>query len=87
MTNQHLESAAEYTALIERVHGENHPELTRVREITESLQENDDPVRTRELFGELRRVTNDYAIPEDVCETFESTYRSLERADREMTAA
>ena len=37
MTSQDLTTAAEYAPIIERVHGANHPELTRVREITEQL--------------------------------------------------
>ena len=79
MTDQHLTKAAELAPIIERVHGENHSEMTRVREITEALQRSDAAARTK-LFAELRAVTDDYAIPGDVCETFEATYRALAAA-------
>lgn len=80
MTDQNLLIAAEYAPIIERVHGANHPELTRVREITEELQSSD-AARSAELFEELRTVTDNYAIPGDVCETFEATYQALSKAD------
>nr|NLD40662.1 iron-sulfur cluster repair di-iron protein, ric [Actinomycetales bacterium] len=86
MTDQNLARAAELAPLIERVHGENHPELTRVREITLALQEVGNGTRTVELFNELRTVTQDYALPDDACEAFEATYQALERADRQRTA-
>lgn len=85
MTDRHLEKAAEFAPLIESVHGAHHPELTRVREITEELMAA--PTDSRPLFEELRAVTDNYAIPNDVCETFEAVYRSLSRADAAASAA
>lgn len=87
MTNRHIEKAAQLAPIIERVHGEHHPELTRVREITEDLQRSENATAAVPLFQELRSVTEDYAIPEDVCEAFEATYRALQRADKQLTAA
>lgn len=84
MTDRHLEKAAEFAPLIESVHGEHHPELTRVREITEQLM--GAPADPKPLFAELRAVTDNYAIPDDVCETFEAVYRSLSRADAAASA-
>lgn len=72
---------------IERVHGEHHPELTRVREITEELQSLDNTTHTMVFFQELRTVTKNYAIPNDVCDAFETTYHAPERADNHLTAA
>lgn len=85
MSSQDLARAAELAPIIERVHGEHHPELTRVREITLALQEGDEAHNTG-LFEELRAVTQNYAIPDDVCETFEAAYQALERADRHHSA-
>lgn len=87
MTNRHIEKAAKLAPIIERVHGEHHPELTRVREITLELQDSNNATTAVPLFQELRTVTGDYAIPEDVCEAFEATYRALKRADKQLTAA
>ena len=86
MTNWHIEQAAQLAPIGERVHGSHHPELTRVREITEELQHTDETTHTMTLFQELRTVTEDYKIPEDVCEAFEATYHALERADQQLTA-
>ena len=85
MTSETLAPALEYAALIERVHGENHPELTRVRELTEQIGAAGPDTDLRPVFAELRTVTDDYAIPGDVCETFEAVYRSLQQADDELT--
>lgn len=87
MTNRHIEKAAQLAPIVERVHGAHHPELTRVREITEELQRTDNTTSTMTLFQELRTVTENYAIPNDVCEAFEATYHALERADKHLTAA
>jgi len=86
VTDQNLARAAELASLIERVHGANHPELTRVREITLALQQSGNETRTVELFNELRTLTQNYALPDDACEAFEATYQALERADRQHAA-
>ncbi len=77
-----LEIAQLYAPIIERVHGENHPELTRVRELTEQITA--DGADLKAVFAELRTVTNDYAIPGDVCETFVATYKALEDVEAEL---
>ena len=84
MTSQHLTEAAKFAPLIERVHGEHHPELTRVRELTEQLQDADSPETAAELFAELRSVTSNYKVPSDGCEAYQATYHALERADAEQ---
>ena len=86
MTDHNIAEAAKFAHLIERVHGAHHPELTRVREITLAIEASEDPTRRSALFTELRAVTQNYAIPDDVCETFEATYQALERADRSQVA-
>lgn len=87
MINRHIEKAAQLAPIVERVHGGHHPELTRVREITQALHHSDNPANTPALFQELRTVTDNYAIPNDVCEAFEATYHALERADKHQAAA
>lgn len=87
MTNQSLKTAAQLAPLIERVHGAHHPELTRVREITQELQQpSNNATRKSALFTELRSVTDNYAIPNDVCGAFEATYQALAQSDRELPA-
>lgn len=74
MTYRALEQAARLAPMTERVHGENHPEMTQVRQLTEQLQQSSDATRTAALFVQLRGVTNNYAIPGDACEAVEATY-------------
>lgn len=81
MAEGHMATAAPFAPLIERVHGEHHPELTRVRELTEQVQQAPSASRVAALFDELRAVTGNYAVPGDGCEAFEATYRALEHAD------
>ena len=86
MTDQNMAQAAKLAPIIERVHGAHHPELTRVREITLQLHEASKGTSTSELFKELRTVTNNYAIPDDVCSAFEATYQALKSADKQQVA-
>ena len=64
--------------VVVRVHGEHHPELKRVAELYAAIKE--EP--TRELFGELRKVTDSYTVPEDACPTFGKTYEDLKALDQ-----
>lgn len=85
MTNEYLAKAAKLAPIVERVHGQNHPELTRVRELTEQLQ--DTQADTSAVFAQLRDVTHDYTVPGDACEAYQWTYQALERADKAHRAA
>lgn len=87
MTTAALDNALELAPLIERVHGANHPELTRVRELTEQIARTDDAGTRAELFRELRSVTNDYAVPSDGCEAFQGTYAALREADVQLAGS
>ena len=37
-----------------------------------------------DILKELRVVTNDYSIPEDVCQTFELTYKKLQELEEDL---
>lgn len=81
MTTEHLTTALKMAPLIERVHGEGHPELTQVRELTERLPQAKSAEETAEIFQELRSVTNNYEVPSDGCEAYTATYAALKAAD------
>ena len=74
-----------FTTAITRAHGKNHPEAFDVREIYTDIQnkteESEHPNLDAE-FSKLRKVTNDYTIPEDVCETYAAVYTMLSEADK-----
>lgn len=64
---------------VARVHGEKHPEITEVAEFYNQLLVSDEP---EEIFHQLRQVTDNYEIPEDVCPTFEKVYLTLKTYDQ-----
>ena len=35
-----------------------------------------------EEFEQLRKITNNYAVPSDVCESYETVYRLLSELDK-----
>jgi len=77
-----------YTTAITRAHGKNHPEVFEVREVFEvmKLKIETEGIKDSNLepeFAQLRNITNNYYIPEDVCETFEGVYNMLAEADKE----
>ena len=70
----------QYVPVVDRVHGDHHPEFHEVRRLYNSLakkvKESEIPDITFEL-KQLRKTTNDFEIPSDVCETFEAVYNML----------
>ena len=74
-----------YTTAITRAHGKNHPESFDVRDLYTELEPailNEDSETVTTIFGKLREVTSNYEIPNDVCETFEATYKMLGEMDQ-----
>lgn len=65
--------------VVERVHGEHHPELHQVAALYEEMKN----TPSEEIFRKLREVTQNYAVPADACPTYAKTYRLLEALDRE----
>ncbi|MDD4323945.1 MAG: iron-sulfur cluster repair di-iron protein, ric [Eubacteriales bacterium] len=82
-----LDEIAPYVPVVDRVHGPTHPEFHEVRSIFDKLVEKTDAAgegcpELSDEFAQLRKVTNNYEIPGDVCETFEEVYQTLERLDK-----
>ncbi|MDO5668597.1 MAG: hypothetical protein Q4G50_01200 [Corynebacterium sp.] len=80
--NPALAQAVRLATVVEKVHGAQHPELTRVRELTQAIADTTDDARIAEYYSELHAVTDNYTAPEDACEGFESHYRALEESER-----
>lgn len=85
--NDHISTALRLTPVIERVHGVHHPELTRVRELTEQIAGANDTAEIDELFRELRGITHNFALPKGACEAFTATYTALQAADEQYAIA
>lgn len=82
----HLKTLKQYVPVVDRVHGQNHPEFHDVRRLFESLA-----ARTAEAgrrlpqlngeFEQLRLITSNYTVPGDVCESYEAVYKMLSALD------
>lgn len=77
----------QYVPIVERVHGGNHPEFHEVRKLFDMIN-----IKTKEAgkenpelneeFTKLREFTNNYTVPEDVCESYEAVYNMLAEVDK-----
>ncbi len=89
--NTHLPTLTQYVPVVDRVHGDNHPEFHEVRAIFENMVEKinaagDDKPDLDQEFARLREVTGNYTIPGDVCETYAAVYQMLAELDRAYQA-
>ncbi|GAB3799432.1 hypothetical protein [Virgibacillus kimchii] len=87
VVNEHFPILEQYTPVLVRVHGRNHPELAQVRDLFEEINAKvkeigADQAELSEEFQELRKVTNNYEVPSDGCGTYLETYQGLEAADK-----
>lgn len=85
--NNYFEKLDIYTNAITKAHGKHHPEAFEVRELFETISkkikdaEPNKPNLDAE-FAQLRKVTDNYTIPQDVCETYAATYNMLSEIDQ-----
>jgi regulator of cell morphogenesis and NO signaling len=82
-----LKTLEQYVPIVDRVHGQNHPEFHDVRRVFEeiSLRAKNAGADKPELdneFKELREITDNYTVPGDVCESFEAVYNMLADIDK-----
>lgn len=75
-----------YVPVVARVHGNDHPEFHDVHKVYNKINEkmekagSEKPALNDE-FNELRRITNNYTIPENTCESYEAVYNMLSELD------
>src|SRR5690625_5118745 len=86
VVEEHFQTLDLYTTAITRAHGDNHPEAFKVRDLFEIIsskvkEAGSNKPSLDEEFTELRNITNNYAVPEDVCETYAGVYGMLSEAD------
>lgn len=72
----------QYVPVVDRVHGDSHPEFHEVRRVYEKInneiESNDySNLNLDDEFRQLRTITSNYKIPSDTCETFEAVYNML----------
>jgi iron-sulfur cluster repair protein YtfE (RIC family) len=83
---EHLKTLEQYVPIVARVHGGSHPEFLEVQEIFETMHKklkaagNEKPELISE-FQQLREVTDNYTVPDDVCESYAAVYKMLAALD------
>lgn len=80
---RNLKILEQYVPIVARVHGSNHPEFYEVKKVFEKL---DSKIKSnnnelKDDFNKLREITNNYTVPNDVCESFEAVYVMLSELD------
>lgn len=76
-----------YVPVVARVHGGTHPEFHEVKALYEKLdkkikESGSEKPELDEEFKELRRVTDNYSVPCDTCESYEAVYNMLSELDQ-----
>ncbi|MFA5447824.1 MAG: hypothetical protein WC233_06065 [Sphaerochaeta sp.] len=81
---EHDKTLKLYVPIVARVHGKEHPEFLEVHALYDEME---DLIKAKEtsldeVFANLRKITNDYQVPDDVCESYEAVYVMLGDLDR-----
>lgn len=76
-----------YVPVVDRVHGGHHPEFHEVRRLFDEIvrKTNEAKEEMPGLSGEfirLREITDNYTVPDDVCESYEAIYKMLSQMDK-----
>lgn len=76
----------QYVPIVARVHGKNHPEFHEIHQIFNTIIDKTKSADTEkpdlsEEFIKLREISNNYAVPDDVCESYEAVYKMLAEVD------
>ncbi|MGY3765997.1 iron-sulfur cluster repair di-iron protein, ric [Vagococcus vulneris] len=70
--------------IVDKVHGMHHPEFHDVTRIWEVLKEDvkaKNLDKIADLFNQLNKVTDNYQIPTDVCDSFKLVYNDLQQLE------
>lgn len=78
----------QYIPIVSKVHGGNHPKFFEVEKefnlILDKLQES--IYDLNEEFINIRKITSNYTLPNDVCESYETVYKLIEELDKSYNA-
>lgn len=79
---KHYKTLKQYVPIVARVHGGSHPEFHDVRKLFDTIDKKIKEARPErpdlsDEFGKLREITDNYTVPDDVCESYEAVYMIL----------
>lgn len=83
----YFKTLVQYVPIVARVHGGNHPEFYEVRNLVDAIikktkESGAGKPDISEEFEKLRKITDNYTVPDDVCESFEAVYNMLAEIDK-----
>lgn len=86
-TKELVETLERYLPIVARVHGEHHAEIVKLQRVLESMLptlhgEEGASSSLSHDFERLRALTANYAVPDDVCESYELVFTLLEKVER-----
>ena len=84
---KHFQTLKQYVSIVARVHGGNRPEFHEVRKLFDIIVEKtkeagSNKPELNEEFVKLREITDNYIVPDDVCESYEAVYNMLAEIDK-----
>lgn len=84
---KNLNMLKQYIPVVARVHGGAHPEFYDVAKVFGNvLDKLDDTsieiLNLSEEFKSIREITNNYLVPDDVCESYEAVYVMIDELDK-----
>ncbi|NLK01073.1 MAG: iron-sulfur cluster repair di-iron protein, ric [Clostridia bacterium] len=84
---KNLSTLEQYVPIVARVHGGSHPEFHEVHKLFDAINEKlreagSGKPELDEEFIQLRKTTDNYRVPVDVCESYETVYKMLAEMDR-----
>ena len=90
MKENHFKTLKQYVPVVAKVHGEHHPEFHEVHKTFDTIIKKTKEAGTKrpelnEEFAHLREITDNYAVPGDVCESYEAVYKMLAELDEAYT--
>lgn len=83
---EHFPKLKQYVPIVAKVHGKNHPEFHEVHKVFDEINQRIKEASSKrpelsEEFAKLREITNNYSVPDDVCESYEAVYNMLAELD------
>lgn len=86
LMQEHQEKLVMFVPIVARVHGPTHPEFNDVKKEFDLLIQKYKTNKPALLphFRSLRKITNNYQVPHDVCETYAAVYEMLSELDQAL---
>jgi iron-sulfur cluster repair protein YtfE (RIC family) len=87
ITKNNMKTLGQYVPIVARVHGDNHPEFHEVHKLFDIINSkikeagSEKPELNAE-FTKLREITDNYTVPDDVCESYEAVYNMLAEVEK-----